>query len=262
MPKRWPSLVPPMDLSVIHRQRQIHRHQRRWLMTTTTTMTRLMTAPPVGTNAWSFSTSFAMAQLKPPPLEVVFQPPNDPGVNNGVIADSVLDMALLKPPPADSVVLDDMFNAWRCGSCTYQNFGKAKGSCAMCNDPHPIRTGLLLDPWENGELETRSSVPLRQVAAFPPPNDQTPSDECHARQFCWSKSNEPTHFTICINCNGEVHMVCADLLFFQKPSKNSFIPQKDLSQHAKSRLRKMPLTERESVCIWFLCQDRIVQQRT
>jgi hypothetical protein len=27
-------------------------------------------------------------------------------------------------------------------------------------------------------------------------------------------------------------------------------------------LRKMPLTERESVCIWFLCQDRIVQQRT
>jgi len=47
-----------------------------------------------------------MAQLKPPPLEVVFQPPNDPGVNNGVVADSVLDMALLEPPPADSV-LDD-----------------------------------------------------------------------------------------------------------------------------------------------------------
>jgi hypothetical protein len=77
-----------------------------------TTMTRLMTAPPVGTNAWSFSAtremplSSAMAQLKPPPLEVVFQPPNDPGVNNGVVADSVLDMALLEPPPADSV-LDD-----------------------------------------------------------------------------------------------------------------------------------------------------------
>jgi hypothetical protein len=50
--------------------------------------------------------SFAMAQLKPPPLKVVFQPPNDPGVNNGVVADSVLDMALLEPPPADSV-LDD-----------------------------------------------------------------------------------------------------------------------------------------------------------
>jgi hypothetical protein len=76
--------------------------------------------------------SSAMAQLKPPPLEVVFQPPNDPGVNNGAVADSVLDMALLEPPPADSV-LDEMFNAWRCGSCTYQNLGEAKGACAMCN---------------------------------------------------------------------------------------------------------------------------------
>ena len=64
--------------------------------------------------------SSAMAQLKSPPLEVVFQPPNDPGANNGAVANSVLDMALLEPPPADSV-LDDMFNAWRCGSCTYQN---------------------------------------------------------------------------------------------------------------------------------------------
>jgi hypothetical protein len=44
-------------------------------------------------------------------------------------------------------------------------------------------------------------------------------------------------------------MVCADLLFLQKPSKNGFIPQKDLSQHAKSQLRKMSLTERESVYI-------------
>ena len=94
--------------------------------------------------------SSAMAQLKPPPLEVVSQPPNDPGVNNGAVTDSVLDMALLEPPPADSV-LDDMFNTWRCGSCTYQNLGKAKGACAMCNDPHPIRTGLSLDPWEIGE---------------------------------------------------------------------------------------------------------------
>ena len=201
--------------------------------------------------------SSAMAQLKPPPLEVVFQPPNDPGVNNGAVVDSVLDMALLEPPPADSV-LDDMFNAWRCGSCTYQNLGKAKGACAMCNDLHPIRTGLSLDPWEIGELETRSSIPLRQVAASPPLDDQTPSEECHAHQFCWCKSNEPADFTICIDCNGEVHMVCADLFFFQKPSKNGFIPQKDLSQHAKSRLQKMSLKERESVCICFLCQDRNV----
>jgi len=57
-------------------------------------------------------------------------------------------------------------------------------------------------------------------------------------------------------------MVCANLFFFQKPSKNGFIPQKDLSQHAKSRLRKMSLKERESVYICFLCQDRIVQQRS
>ena len=117
----------------------------------------------------------------------------------------------------------------------------------MCNDPHPIRTGLSLDPWEIGELEARSSIPLCQVAASPPPDDQSPSEECHACQFCLCKSNEPADFTICIDCNGEVHMVCADLFFFQKPSKNGFIPQKDLPQHAKSRLRKMPLTK--GVCL-------------
>jgi hypothetical protein len=97
------------------------------------------------------ASSSAMAQLKPPPLEIVFQPPtNNPGENkNGVadsvVADSVLDMAILEPSPADSV-MDDMFNAWRCGSCTYQNLGIAKGACNMCNDPHPIRAGLSLDP--------------------------------------------------------------------------------------------------------------------
>jgi hypothetical protein len=75
-----------------------------------------------------------MAPIKPLPLEFVFQPPNNPGVKDvqvdtqvtpatGVVADSVLD---------------DMFNAWCCGSCTYQNLGKAKGACTMCNDPHPI----------------------------------------------------------------------------------------------------------------------------
>ena len=58
LPKRWQSLVPPMDLSALHRQRQIHWHRRprsTTMTTMTTTMTRLMTAPPVGTNAWSFS---------------------------------------------------------------------------------------------------------------------------------------------------------------------------------------------------------------
>ena len=195
--------------------------------------------------------SSAMVQLKPPPLKIVFQPPtNDPGENNGVVAD--------EPSPADSV-MDDMFNAWRCGSCTYQNLGRAKGACNMCNDPHPIRAGLSLDPWEIGELEAHS---LHQVAASPPPDDKTSSDECHARQFCVSKSNDPNHFTLCIDCNGEVHMVCADLLFFQKPSKDGFIPKKDLSQHAKMRLRKMSLAERESVYVCLLCQDRIVRQRT
>ena len=65
----------------------------------------------------------AMAPLKPPPLKVIFQPPNNPGAKDvqvdtqvtpatGVIADSVHD---------------DMFNAWCCGSSTYQNLGKAKG---------------------------------------------------------------------------------------------------------------------------------------
>jgi hypothetical protein len=77
--------------------------------------------------------SSAMAQLKPPPLEIVFQPPtNNPGENNGVVAD--------EPSPADPV-MDDMFNAWRCGSCTYQNLmGRAKGACNMSpsclNLPH------------------------------------------------------------------------------------------------------------------------------
>jgi hypothetical protein len=144
--------------------------------------------------------SSAMVQLKPPPLKIVFQPPtNDPGENNGVadsvVADSVLDMDILEPSPADSV-MDDMFNAWRCGSCTYQNLGRAKGAYNMCNDPHPIRAGLSLDPWEIGELEARS---FRQVAASTPPDDKTSSDECNARQFCVSKSNEPNHFTICID---------------------------------------------------------------
>ena len=56
----------------------------------------------------------AMAPLKPPPLEVVFQPPNDPGVKDiqaetqvtpatGLITDSVLDMAPLKPPPLEVI---------------------------------------------------------------------------------------------------------------------------------------------------------------
>jgi hypothetical protein len=85
------------------------------------------------------ASSSAIAQLKPPPLEIVFQPPtNDP---HSVVAD-----AILEPSPADSV-MDDMFNSWRCGSCTYQNLGRAKGACNMCNDPHPIRAGLSLDPW-------------------------------------------------------------------------------------------------------------------
>jgi len=54
----------------------------------------------------------AMAPLKPPPLEVVFQPPNDPGVKDvqvdtqvtpatGEVANSVLDIAPLKPPPLE-----------------------------------------------------------------------------------------------------------------------------------------------------------------
>ena len=60
----------------------------------------------------------------------------------------------------------------------------------MCNDPHSIRTGLSLDPWEIGELEARASVPLRQVVptipsifAASPPDNQTPSNECQSRQF-------------------------------------------------------------------------------
>ena len=138
----------------------------------------------------------------------------------------------------------------------------------MCNDPHPIRTGLSLNPWEIGEFEACASVPLRQVVpiipsifAAPPPNDQTPSDECQSHQFCWCKSNESADFTICINCNGEVHKVYADLFFFQKPSEHGFIPQKDLLPYGKLRLRKMSLMERQSVYICLLCQDRIVRQR-
>ena len=73
--------------------------------------------------------------------------------------------------------------------------------------------------------------------------------------------NESADFTICINCNGEVQKVCANLVFFQKPSKDGFIPTKDLSQHAKMRLPKMSLAERESVYVCLLCQDRIVRQR-
>ena len=56
----------------------------------------------------------AMTPLKPPPLEVVFQPPNDPGVKDiqvdtqvtpatGVVNDSELDMAPIKPPPLEFV---------------------------------------------------------------------------------------------------------------------------------------------------------------
>ena len=56
----------------------------------------------------------AMTPLKPPPLEVVFQPPNNPGVKDvqvdtqvtpatGVVANSVLDMAPFKPPPLEVV---------------------------------------------------------------------------------------------------------------------------------------------------------------
>jgi hypothetical protein len=103
-------------------------------------------------------------------------------------------------------------------------------------------------------------LPFHQSSLSPvsPPDDQMPSDECQSCQFCWCKLNESADFTICINCNGEVHMVCADLFFFQKPSEHGFIPQKDLSHYGKSRLRKMSLTERQSVYICLLCQDRIV----
>jgi hypothetical protein len=112
----------------------------------------------------------AMAPLKPPPLEVIFQPPNDPEVKDlqvetqvtpatGVVADSVLDMAPLKPPSLEVVfqppndpgakdvqvdtqvtpatvvfansVHDDMFNAWRCGFCTYQNLYQKPEYCPL-----------------------------------------------------------------------------------------------------------------------------------
>jgi hypothetical protein len=88
-----------------------------------------------------------------------------------------------------------------------------------------------------------------------------PINECQSRQFCWCKSNESADITICINCNGEVHKVCANFFFFQKPSKHCFIPQKDLLPYGKLRLRKMSLTERQSVYICLLGQNRIVRQR-
>jgi hypothetical protein len=109
-----------------------------------------------------------MAPLKPPPLEVVFQPPNNSGVKD-VHCDTQVTPAT-GVVVADSV-LDDMVNTWHCGSCTYQNVGKPKGACTMCDVPHPIRTGLSLDPWEIGELEARA---LRQVVVpTPPPNNLT-----------------------------------------------------------------------------------------
>ena len=80
------------------------------------------------------ATLFAMAPLKPPPLEVIFQPPNDPGAKD-VQVDTQVTPAI--EVVADSVH-DDMFNAWRCGSCTHQNLGKAKGACTMCNDSNLI----------------------------------------------------------------------------------------------------------------------------
>ncbi len=53
---------------------------------------------------------FAMAPLKPPPLEVVFQPPNNPGAKDVQVDTQVT--------PATGVVAnsvhDDVFNAWRC----------------------------------------------------------------------------------------------------------------------------------------------------
>ena len=57
----------------------------------------------------------AMAPHKPPPLEVVFQPPNDPGVKDVQVETQVT--------PATGVLVansvhDDMFNTWCCGSCT------------------------------------------------------------------------------------------------------------------------------------------------
>jgi len=146
------------------------------------------------------ATLSAMAPLKPPPLEVVFQPPNDPGVKDVQVETQVT--------PTTGVLVtvsvhDDMFNVWHCGSCTYQNLGKAKGACTMYNDPNPIRTGLLLDPWKIGELETHASIPLHQVVptipsifAASPPDDQMPSNECQSRQFCWCKSNESADLTI------------------------------------------------------------------
>jgi hypothetical protein len=111
--------------------------------------------------------SSAMAQLKSPPLEVVFQPPNDPGVNNGAVADSVLDMALLEPPPADSV-LDDMFSGIVVLALT-RTWAKQKGHmpCAM--------TLIRLEQdycWIHGRLVNWKHVPPSHCAKWlplPPP---------------------------------------------------------------------------------------------
>ena len=128
----------------------------------------------------------AMAPLKPPPLEVVFQPPNDPGVKDVQVDTQMTPATRVVADP----VLDDMFNVWRCGSCTYQSLGKAKGACTMCNDPHPIRTGLSLNPWEIGEFEACASVPLRQVVpiipsifAAPPPMTRRPATNASRISF-------------------------------------------------------------------------------
>jgi hypothetical protein len=57
--KRWQSIVPPMELSVIHRlnQHPLCRGMSR----------RVMTAPPVGTNAWSISAAREMLLYRPWP---------------------------------------------------------------------------------------------------------------------------------------------------------------------------------------------------
>ncbi len=158
----------------------------------------------VGTDAWRFSAASetplyplsTMAPVLPPPREVVFQPTNnhDPGVKDVEVNTQVTPAI---GGVADSV-LDDLFNAWRCGSCTYQNLGKAIGACTMCNNPHPIQTPLSLDPWEIGELKARASVmvpTIPSIFADSPPDNEMPS-ECMSRQFCCSKSNETADFTL------------------------------------------------------------------
>jgi hypothetical protein len=105
-----------------------------------------------------------VAPVLPPPREVVFQPTNnhDPGVKEVEVNTQVTPAI---GGVADSV-LDDLFNTWRCGSCTYQNLGKAIGACTMCNNPHPIQTPLSLDPWEIGELEARVSVVVPTIQSI------------------------------------------------------------------------------------------------